>query len=103
MAQLIDGQGCMSGDSLKELLVGHDDYAIVSIMGPQSSGKSTLMNKVASPARSNHHRPLTRCAARPLRSVPRANRPLAALRNTVRGHGCLARALSDDARRMGCR
>ena len=46
--QLIDGVGAMSagGQGLAEVMAGHEDYGIVSIMGPQSSGKSTLMNKL---------------------------------------------------------
>ena len=51
--QFVDGDGAVvapaSGDgSLASLLAGdhEESYAVVSIMGPQSSGKSTLMNKL---------------------------------------------------------
>lgn len=48
--QIVDGEGCIRADEAKEFVKksGIDDagveYTVVSIMGPQSSGKSTLMN-----------------------------------------------------------
>eukprot|EP00249_Psilotum_nudum_P022102 c28372_g1_i1 orf=326-2764(-) len=50
--QLVDGQGNFNGEALSSFVkaVGLSDcglsYAVVSIMGPQSSGKSTLLNHV---------------------------------------------------------
>ncbi len=52
--QIVDGSGCISGadavdgffSSISMDHCSNDDYNIVAIMGPQSSGKSTLMNTV---------------------------------------------------------
>lgn len=49
--QLIDSEGEFRKEELKEFVsAAHvdstSDYQVVAIMGPQSSGKSTLMNHV---------------------------------------------------------
>lgn len=50
--QVISGDGTYEGDAVEAFLQGHDvskagvDYTTVAIMGPQSSGKSTLLNAV---------------------------------------------------------
>lgn len=50
--QVIDGDGEFHEDELKAFVSDHGvaesraNYQVVAIMGPQSSGKSTLMNHV---------------------------------------------------------
>ncbi|XP_044946750.1 protein ROOT HAIR DEFECTIVE 3 homolog 1-like [Hordeum vulgare subsp. vulgare] len=50
--QLIDGEGEFAGDSAERFMTAAGvagcglSYAVVSIMGPQSSGKSTLLNQL---------------------------------------------------------
>uniref|UniRef100_A0A0E0MPE0 GB1/RHD3-type G domain-containing protein n=1 Tax=Oryza punctata TaxID=4537 RepID=A0A0E0MPE0_ORYPU len=50
--QLIDGEGEFAGDSAERFMASAGvagcglSYAVVSIMGPQSSGKSTLLNQL---------------------------------------------------------
>lgn len=52
LLQIVDGSGEIHGESVQEFIkhTGVEDsgvdYSVVSIMGPQSSGKSTLMNYV---------------------------------------------------------
>eukprot|EP00798_Chlamydomonas_sp_ICE-L_P001566 gene1566-32948_t len=50
--QLVDGDGAFQGEQLDsfadeiKLAEKRKDYQVVAIMGPQSSGKSTLLNYV---------------------------------------------------------
>ena len=50
MVQIIDGAGEFHEDEMKQFVAANGvadsraNYQVVSIMGPQSSGKSTLMN-----------------------------------------------------------
>lgn len=50
--QVVDGQGDIQSDSVVSFLKDKGieecgkEYTVVSIMGPQSSGKSTLMNSL---------------------------------------------------------
>lgn len=50
--QVISGDGTYAGDAVEDFLQGHQvsnsgvGYTTVAIMGPQSSGKSTLLNAV---------------------------------------------------------
>ena len=50
--QVVDGDGILDGEGLDQLLQSSGlasaglDYSLVAIMGPQSSGKSTLLNHV---------------------------------------------------------
>jgi ABC-type branched-subunit amino acid transport system ATPase component len=50
--QVIGGDGTYAGDAVEAFLQGHAvsnagvGYTTVAIMGPQSSGKSTLLNAV---------------------------------------------------------
>lgn len=54
--QVIDGDGSFHEDELAAFIRSSGlaskgvDYQVVAIMGPQSSGKSTLMNNVVSTA-----------------------------------------------------
>lgn len=53
--QVVDDDGTYQQDAVEAFVREQDldsagvDYQIVAIMGPQSSGKSTLMNAVVSP------------------------------------------------------
>lgn len=52
LVQVIDGQGQFQTEAVQNFVAQHGlvaaktDYQVVAIMGPQSSGKSTLLNHV---------------------------------------------------------
>ena len=56
--QVVDGDGVFQSEQLADfvneikLAEARKAYQVVAIMGPQSSGKSTLMNSVVSPLNS---------------------------------------------------
>lgn len=59
--QVISGDGTYAGDAVEAFLQGHAvsnsgvGYTTVAIMGPQSSGKSTLLNAVVRFRLQLHH------------------------------------------------
>ena len=86
--QLIDATGALSASSVDALLArsgitGDTPYKVVSIMGPQSSGKSTLLNTLFGTG-----------FAEMVRYHRVAPTPGAALASLVARPGCRRRALS---------